>query len=344
MKVFFRTFRVALAAFLTTAGAFVASPAASQPAEYGFPESGEEEEIAIDAETAAKLAMVVSYHSEYGQSLRFNLKKYGKSPRVLVDSLEMTSLDGTDKYYAITLYRGVGEPESPEEIEGRVGRWAEAMLSLSEKADEGVYTLKQPTREMTVDPATVYFFDSMDEFLDYYSCAVPASTRQGFLFEFHRGISPYWYLGAFGRLVLAADLGVEPAEVSFKRTAPEFWFLYEVAGEDYIVDLSKFNPSKSFEIIKGDAVAAAVEQGWLESDAEPVEVPVEEAAKEEDIVEWLYYVEKVGKKYGFGVGPSITADAVNPVLMGHYVRTLYQDGASLNVLFDSRHPPEEKDE
>jgi hypothetical protein len=339
MRGFFNLFAALFTVLLVTALALTASPAAELP-----PESGGGDETVVDAETAAKLAMVVSYHVEYGQSLRFNLKKYGKSPRVLVDSLEMGSLDGSDKYYAITLYRGEGEPKSVEDIEGRVGRWAEAMLSLSEKTDEGVYTLKQPTKEMTQDPATVYFFDSMDEFLDYYSCAVPALTGQGFLFEFHRGISPYWYLGAFGRLVLAADLGVEPVEVEIKKTAPEFWFLYEVAGEEYIVDLSEFNPSKSIEIIKGDAVAEAVEKGRLKSDAEPVEVPVEEAAKEEDVVEWLKYVELVEKKYGFGAGPTITADAVNPVLMGHYVRTLYEKGASLNVLFDSRHPPEEKDE
>lgn len=307
-------------------------------------ENGEGVETAIDAETAAKLAMVVSYQAKYGQSLRFNLKKYGKSSRVLVDSFELSSLDGADKYYAVTLYRGEGEPKSPEYIEARVEHWAEAMLSLSEKTDGGAYALKQPTGEMAQDPTAIYFFDTMDEFLDYYSCVVPASTSQGFLFEFHRGISPYWYLGAFGRLVLAADLGVEPAEVSVKRVTPEFWFLYEIGGEEYIVDLSAFNPSKSFEIIKGDAVTAAIEQGRLESRAEPAEIPVEEAAKGEDIGEWLKYVGLVEKKYGFGAGPSITADAVNPVLMGHHVRTLYQDGASLNVLFDSIHPPDGKDE
>ncbi len=298
-------------------------------------DNGEGETTVIDTETAAKLAMVASYHKQYGQALKHNLKLFGKTDRVFVSSFDLSSLDGNEKFYTVTVYRGEGEPESLEEISERVAKWAEGVASFAEKKEDGTYILNRP------DPGSIqnlYFFGTFDEFCNYYSCVVPASTSQGFLFRFDRGISPYSYLGELGRVILAADLGVETADVEITVVTSGLAFLCEVSGEEYIVDLSGFHLEKSAKIIKGEAVAEFIEKGGSESASEngPA-TPVEEAAKEEDITAWLFYVELIEDKYGFGPGPSITADSVNPVLMGHNERTLYQDGSSSTILY---HPIE----
>jgi hypothetical protein len=296
------------------------------------PAGGEGEVRAIDLETAARLAIVASYHEDFGIASTADAKRWGKTDRVTVGSFEMSSLDGTEKFYSITLYRGDGDPESLADVGERIPPWAELIASHATKREDGKYEFEMiPPSEL----GEVFFFDSIDEYKNYYSCVVPASMGRGFLSEFILGISPHLYYGEVALRVLAADLGVDPADVVLKTITPGYDYLCEALGEEYIVRMAGFMAWKEAEIIRGDDVAEALESGLVPIDTGLIS-EAEDKAEEEDIATWVTYVERIDRKFGFGPGPSISADSVNPVLMGSQERTLYQKGASAILLYDSR--------
>lgn len=297
---------------------------------------GEEKSRAIDLETAARLAIVASYHADYGMSFGPEAKRMGATDRVFVGSFELSSLDGSEEFYAITLYRGDGEPKSLADVRERIPPWAELVATYARKRDEGEYEFEMvpPSRlEKT------FFFDSMKEFNEYYSCVVPSSTGRGFLSNFNIGIPPQLYYGEVAVYVLAKDLGVEPADVVVKTITPDFDYLCEVSEEEYVVRMGGFLSRKEAEIIKGDAAVEALEKGLV-----PVESGIisaaEEKAEEEDITTWISYVERIEKKFGFGPGPSINADSVNPVLKGSQEHILYYKGTKDVMVFGSEEDKE----
>jgi hypothetical protein len=295
------------------------------------PGDGEEESRTIDLETAARLAIVASYHADYGMAFGPEAKRMGATDRVFAGSFEMSSLDGNEKFYSITLYRGDGEPTNLTDVRERIPAWAELVATYARKRDEGRYEFEM------VPPSRLekaFFFDSMAEFNEYYSCVVPTSTGRGFLSGFNIGIPPQLYYGDVAAHVLAKDLGVAPADVVVKTITPDFDYLCEVSGEEYVVRMGDFLSRKETEIIKGDAVGEALEKGLV-----PVESGVislaEERAEEEDITTWISYVERIERKFGFGPGPSINADSVNPVLKGSQESMLYYKGTKGIMVFDS---------
>lgn len=293
---------------------------------------GEDDVRAIDSETAARLAIVASYHADFGAASMTEARRWGKSDRITVGSLDLGSLDGTEKFYSITLYRGDGDPENLADVEKRIPPWAELIASSATKREDGKYEFEMIS---PYELGKVFFFASMEEYMDYYSCVVPASTGQGFLSGFIAGISPYLYYREVAVRVLAADLGVDQSDVVIKKITPGYDYLCEASGEEYIVRMAGFMAKKEAEILKGDAVAEALEGGLAPIDTGLIS-KAEEKAAVEDIATWVTYVERIERKYGFGPGPSVSADSVNPVLMGSQERTLYQKGASVILLYDSR--------
>ncbi|UCE26229.1 MAG: hypothetical protein JSW52_07650 [Candidatus Coatesbacteria bacterium] len=300
------------------------------------PAGGEEGEVlAIDEETAAKLAMVASYHATYGRASAQNLVKFGKSERVLVDVMELASLDGEEKFYSITLYRGEGEPEDFDAIKERIPPGGEIMASYAEKGEDGKYHFEPPPID---EMREVFFFDTMDEYLEYYSSVVPASTDQGFLRAFRQGISPYESNKPLAMYLLAKDLGVDPGEVTVERITPEFDYVFDVSGSLYVVRLGFFDARKTAEIIPYEAGLESL-AGTEEYEAVLPDVDVK--GRDEDIVFWLDTARRVEEKFGFGEGPSVAAESVNPVLMGRKFKTLYQKGKSKIMMFSSEDREEE---
>jgi hypothetical protein len=295
------------------------------------PAGAENEVLAIDEETAAKLAMVVSYHADYGCASGYEGLTYGKSDRIFVDSFELTSLDGGEKYYAITLYRGAeGEPDDFKAIRERTTPSGELMVRYAEKTGEGKYRFEPPPLD---ELKGAFFFGSMEEFLDYSSCVVPASTSQGFLLAFRQGISPYVYREPLAVHLLATDRGVDPSEVTVVRITPEFDYVCDVSGTLYVVRLGFFDANKTAEIIPYETGPESL-AGTEEYEAVLPDLDVK--ARDEDIVFWLDTARRVEEKFGFGDGPSVAADSVNPVLMGRRFKVLYYAGRSETLIFDSR--------
>lgn len=287
-------------------------------------DDGEEGTTIIDAETAAKLAMVVSYHAEYAAASGFGVKIYSRTGRSLVYSSELTSLDGKEKYYSITLYRGETEPKNAGEIGEAVARWADTAATYTEKTGENTYNWAVPPSESM--QIWLLLYGRMEESREYYSCVVPGSTSQGFLFDFHRGFSAYIYMQELARRILAGDLGVDLSEVTVIGATPDFDFFFEVSGEEFLVHMPKTPLEIPVEIFRGDAIAEYIKSG----DAMEVTIPttdVDEKANREDISVWLGYVDLIEERFGFDPGPGITADSVNAVLLGHYVPTLFKEAA-----------------
>lgn len=291
----------------------------------------------IDLPTAAKLAMVISYHAEYGRASGLNTLTYGESARVLADWFELSSLDGREKYYAITLYRGDGEPADLGAARERMSPGADLMVKHAVKREDGKYFFEPPPVD---EMREAFFFNSMDEFLDYYSTVVPARTSQGFLRKFRQGISPYIYYRVIATRLLAADLGVDPADVGVVRITPDFDYVCEVAGSRYVVRLYRFDMFKEAEIIPADdAVTEPREHGDYEEALPDLDIK----AREEDILDWLDIVRRVEKKYGFGEGPSVTAGAVNPILLGRRMITLSHKARSETMMYSSERDAETLD-
>lgn len=296
------------------------------------PATGDEADVQpIDLETAGKLAIVASYHADFGMASISDAKLWGKTGRIVVGSLDLSSLDGAEKYYSITLYRGDGEPEKLADVEKRIPPWAELIASSATKREDGEYEFGMIS---PYELEKVFFFGSMEEYVGYYSCVVPASTGHGFLSGFITGISPYLYYGEVAICLLAADLGVDESDVVIEIITPGYDYLCGVSGEEYIIRMAGVIAKKEAEVLKGDDVTEALESGLAPIDTGLIS-EAEEKAADEDIATWITYVDRIERKYGFGPGPSASADSVNPVLMGSQERTLYQKGAAGILLYDS---------
>jgi hypothetical protein len=184
----------------------------------------------IDEETATKLAIVVPYHAVYGRAYLKTMRPYSLTDRTVIDNRVITSLDGEEEYYAVSLYRGEGEAKTLESFNEGIKAWADYMAGCVEKTGDNTYELEPVISTRGPYSYAAWFdpYESVGEFRDYYSCVVPASISQGFLSESSAGISPYLSLSEFAVRVIAEDTGVDRSEVEMLRSSPGHNFLLKV--------------------------------------------------------------------------------------------------------------------
>lgn len=282
------------------------------------------EEKKIDLETATKLAMLVSYHADYSDASGLNKRVFPYTYRIFVDSQELQSLDGSQKYYSITLYRGEDEPRDFEELIDGIDEWVEYALERVSKKTDNIYIWDTSGKEFLSSWMMIY--EDWDEYREYYNCIVPASKDSGFLTGFHKGIATQYYMVDFIKSILAMDLNIDKERIEFVRTTPEMEFVYSASGEDYIVKMpQRFSEIIDIEIIKGDEIQEMIKLSKITSDFGG-KSPLDLMAMNEDIEDWLGYVESVEKSEGFSdSGITAYAEVVNSVLGESGVHTLYED-------------------
>lgn len=285
---------------------------------------GSNEGLAIDEETAAKLAMVASYSFDFGQAPGFYVRTCSETPRTFIDALELYSLDGKEKYYAVTLYQGEGQYKKIEEFSEGIALWLDIAATFFTRTGDNTYDwAPAPPEGFSM---WFHIYPKADEYRDYYSCIVPTTTTQGFMSYFHIGIAAYIYMQELACRLLAFHLGVEINEVELIRTTPDYDFVCQVSGKEYIVHMPLNPDVLKVEIISGDELSMAIERGYVSAEKSVV-FYADKKAVEEDINVWWGYVHKIEENSGFGPGPSVTADAVNAVLQDSGIKTLKDEAA-----------------
>jgi len=281
-----------------------------------------ENNININLDMAIKLAMLVSYHAEYSDTSGLNYRVFYNTDRIFIGSIELQSLDGKNRYYAITLYRGEDEPRDIEKITERVDDWVEIALTRITKKGENLYEWDTSGPEFLNSWMLIY--KNLNEYREYFNCVVPASTGLGFASGFHKGISDHYYMNKLLKAVLARHLDVSIDAINLLRATPDLKLLCEVEGNEYIVYIpKKAKHIMDIEIVEGKEVKRMIERSSLSTDLEGV-TEVESKAMKEDIIKWMRYVLLIERESGFDSGPTAYAEVVNSVLSEEGVYTLYE--------------------